>query len=75
MTKNERKLLEMIKDAKDPQIAVIQAIEILKLTITYGDDFLRGGKKYVDENDQEGLIAYVEEWKAKYNQMMAGLVP
>ena len=74
MTKYEIELLELINNAEDVDKAIRIAFEIMELTVTFGDEFLYGGQKYLNEGDKEGFNAYIDEWKAKYNQMQAGLV-
>lgn len=74
MTANEIEIIELIRNAKDTNKAMEIAIEIMELTIAFGDAFLYGGQKYLDEGDNDGFNAYIDEWKTKYNQMQAGLV-
>ena len=73
MTNQEIELIELIRNAKDTDKAIKIAMEIMELTVAFGDAFLYGGQKYINEGDNEGLNAYIDEWKAKYNQM-AGIV-
>jgi len=73
MTANEIEIIELIRNAKDTNKAMEIAIEIMELTIAFGDAFLYGGQKYINEGDNDGFNAYIDEWKAKYNQM-TGLI-
>lgn len=74
MTKEGIELIELIRNAKDPDKAIKIAMEIMELTVAFGDAFLYGGQKYLNEGDKEGFNAYIDEWKAKLHQMKAGLV-
>lgn len=64
MTKNEMELINIIRNAKNPEKAIEIAMEL-------GWEFLNEGQPYVEAGDKEGLNAHIERWKAKLQAKLA----
>lgn len=71
MTKNEMELINIIRNAKNPEKAIEKAMELVELTLVFGWEFLNEGQPYVEAGDKEGLNAHIERWKAKLQAKLA----